>query len=162
MAQVMERPDVVGYLRRLQRRPELVGEPLVADPCATFGMAEDEVTVSLVDGALVVVGEGVNEDRRERDGALAFFAFDSTTRRTFSTRLRSRQRSAQSSKRRMPVSMSVRNIVRACSSSNDLRTRPTSVGWRMRQRLRRTFGRSAPSAGFDSISSSAFAVLKTS
>ena len=29
MAQVMERPDVVGYLRRLQRRPELV-EPNAA------------------------------------------------------------------------------------------------------------------------------------
>ena len=97
MAQVMDRPDVVGYLRRLQRRPELVDEPLVADPCATFGMAEDEVAVAPVDGALEVVGERVNEDRRKRDGALAFLA--------------------------------------------------TPVGWRMRQRLRRTFGRSAPSAG---------------
>ena len=35
---------------------------------------------------------------------------------------------------RSPVSISVRKIVRACSSSNARSTRPTSTGWRIRQR----------------------------
>ena len=59
MAQVVKRPDVVTDPGRRQRRPELVGEPLLADPCPTFGVAEDEVAVALVGGAPVAVSQRV-------------------------------------------------------------------------------------------------------
>jgi hypothetical protein len=75
MAQVVERPNVVGDPGGLQGCSQLGGEPRIADLRPAVGMTEDEVVVALVRGLLIVGGERVGEDGRERDGAFPLLAF---------------------------------------------------------------------------------------
>jgi hypothetical protein len=74
VAGVVEGANVLSDARRLQRGAELGGVPLLIDPRAALGMAEDELVVALERSPLEVRGERVGEDRRERDRPLALLA----------------------------------------------------------------------------------------
>ena len=162
MPKVVEWPDVVRDPGRLQRGPELFREDVLAVDRAALGMAEDELVLTPEARAASVLPERLSQRVERAIARMPSSVFESRTRSTLATRSTSPQRSAWSSPRLIPVRTSVRKIVRAGSSVNALSTRETSTGSRIRHRRRPSFGCSAASTGFDSISSSRFAVLKTS
>jgi hypothetical protein len=142
MTEIVERAYAVVDARRRQGGVQQGPPDLGGVDAAALRVAEHAVVVALVQGALVVPLELVEEDRRERDRSAARLRLRLSTRSFFSPNDTSRQRSSCSSDLRSPVTASVRKIVRACLSVNALAIVRTSAGCKIRQprRLRRAGG----------------------
>ena len=163
VAGVVERPDVVRDPSRGEAPSETRRRTSPGRACGRSSGGRTRARRPLVAGSpwrcCHSASESVGDSAIDRSPSSDF---DSRTRRTFVIRSTSRQRSAWSSNRRTPVSISVRNVSRARSSVNARATRCTSAGSRIRHRFRSTFGHSTPSAAFESISSSRRAVFSRS
>jgi hypothetical protein len=108
--EVVERADVLGDLRRVERLPELDRVRFVVDPRAALRVGEHELVLTFECGRAPMLPERLGEQGRERDRPFTSSDFDSTTLSTEPIRSTSRHRSPRSSSRRMPVSMRLRKI----------------------------------------------------
>jgi hypothetical protein len=126
-------------------------------------MVEHQILVALERGAAAVLPKLVGELGGESDGADAVLRLRVADAEHVLHEVDVAPAQGEQLEPTDPVSTSVRNATRACSSSpNDLATLLTSTGSRMRQWRRPSLGRSTRKAGFDSTSSSRIAVLNTS